>query len=53
VTTIRAETQPVRHELRDEAWDAIVALDREHGQRLYGYALRLGVDASRAADLVQ
>lgn len=39
--------------VRDDAWDAIVALDREHGQRLYGYALRLGVDAGRAADLVQ
>ena len=39
--------------VRDDAWDAIVALDREHGQRLYGYALRLGVDSGRAADLVQ
>ena len=39
--------------MRDDAWDAIVALDREHGQRLYGYALRLGVDSGRAADLVQ
>jgi RNA polymerase sigma factor (sigma-70 family) len=53
VTTIRAEAQPVRQELRDDAWDAIVALDQEHGQRLYGYALRLGVDSGRAADLVQ
>jgi len=60
VTTIRAEAQPVsqtrqahRQDARDDAWDAIVSLDREHGQRLYGYALRLGVDAGRAADLVQ
>jgi RNA polymerase sigma factor (sigma-70 family) len=39
--------------MRDDAWDAIVALDREQGQRLYGYALRLGIDPGRAADLVQ
>ncbi len=39
--------------MRDDAWDAVVALDREYGQRLYGYALRLGVDSGRAADLVQ
>lgn len=38
---------------RDDAWNAIVALDREQGQRLYGYALRLGIDPGRAADLVQ
>ena len=43
----------MRDAMRDDAWDAIVALDREHGQRLYGYALRLGVDSGRAADLVQ
>jgi RNA polymerase sigma-70 factor (ECF subfamily) len=53
VTTIRAEAQPVQDTVRDDAWDAIVALDREHGQKLYGYALRLGIDAGRAADLVQ
>lgn len=40
-------------ELRDDAWEAVVALDLEHGQRLYGYAIRLGVDTGRAADLVQ
>jgi RNA polymerase sigma factor (sigma-70 family) len=39
--------------VQDETWDAIVALDQEHGQRLYGYAIRLGVDAGRAADLIQ
>jgi RNA polymerase sigma factor (sigma-70 family) len=53
VTTFRAEAQAVREPTRDDAWDAIVALDREHGQRFYGYALRLGIDPSRAADLVQ
>jgi RNA polymerase sigma factor (sigma-70 family) len=53
VTTFRAEAQAVREPTRDDAWDAIVALDREQGQRLYGYALRLGVDPGRAADLVQ
>ncbi len=53
MTTIRAEAQLVQDGARDDAWDAIVALDREHGQRLYGYALRLGVDAGRAADVVQ
>ena len=37
----------------DAAWDLVVALERESGQRLYGYALRLGVDSGRAGDLVQ
>jgi RNA polymerase sigma factor (sigma-70 family) len=38
---------------RDDAWDVVVALEQESGQRLYGYALRLGIDTGRAADLVQ
>ena len=38
---------------RDDAWDTVVALERASGQRLYGYALRHGVDAGRAGDLVQ
>lgn len=38
---------------REDAWQAVVALERASGQRLYGYALRLGVDAGRAGDLVQ
>ena len=42
VTIIRAEAHAVLDAVRDDAWDAIVALEREHGQRLYGYALRLG-----------
>jgi RNA polymerase sigma factor (sigma-70 family) len=37
---------------RDDAWDAVVALELESGQRLYGYALRLGVDSAQASDLV-
>jgi RNA polymerase sigma factor (sigma-70 family) len=53
VTTFRAEAQAVREPTRDDAWDAVVAIDREHGQRLYGYALRLGIDAGRASDIVQ
>jgi RNA polymerase sigma-70 factor (ECF subfamily) len=53
VTIIGAEAQAVQDGVRDDAWDAIVTLDREHGQRLYGYALRLGVDSGRAGDLVQ
>lgn len=43
----------MREPARDTAWDAVVELDRDHGQRLYGYALRLGIDPGRAADLVQ
>jgi DNA-directed RNA polymerase specialized sigma24 family protein len=39
--------------MRDDAWDVVVALEQESGQRLYGYALRLGIDSGRAADLVQ
>jgi RNA polymerase sigma-70 factor (ECF subfamily) len=38
---------------RDDAWVAVVALEQESGQRLYGYAIRLGIDSGRAADLVQ
>ena len=37
----------------DETWASVVALERESGQRLYGYARHLGVDEERAADLVQ
>ena len=37
----------------DDAWDLVVAVEQESGQRLYGYALRLGVNSGRAADLVQ
>jgi DNA-directed RNA polymerase specialized sigma24 family protein len=43
----------VREPTPDDAWDGIVAIDREQGQRLYGYTLRLGIDPGRAADLVQ
>jgi RNA polymerase sigma factor (sigma-70 family) len=53
VATYRAETSAVLDATRDDTWDAIVALEQESGQRLYGYALRLGVDRGRAADLVQ
>lgn len=37
----------------DDAWDAIVMIERESGKRAYGHALRLGVDPAGAADLVQ
>ena len=37
----------------DDAWQTVVALEQTSGQRLFGYALRLGVDAGRAGDLVQ
>ena len=37
----------------DDAWQTVVALEQAAGQRLFGYALRLGVDAGRAGDLVQ
>lgn len=53
VTMSRAKAPAVLETTRDAAWDAVVALERESGQRLYGYALRLGVDSGRAADLVQ
>lgn len=37
----------------DDAWQTVVDLEQAAGQRLYGYALRLGVDGGRAGDLVQ
>ena len=49
----RAEAPIVLEVARDDAWQMVVALERASGQRLYGYALRLGVDAGRAGDLVQ
>jgi RNA polymerase sigma factor (sigma-70 family) len=49
----RAKAPAVLETTRDTAWDAVVAVERQSGQRLYGYALRLGVDSGRAADLVQ
>jgi DNA-directed RNA polymerase specialized sigma24 family protein len=39
--------------MRGEAWVTVVTLERGAGQRLFGYALHLGVDPARAADLVQ
>jgi RNA polymerase sigma-70 factor, ECF subfamily len=53
VTIFRAEAPAVLEAARDDAWDLVVALEQESGQRLYGYALRLGIDSGRAADLVQ
>ena len=53
MTIYRAEAPAVLEAMRDDAWDVVVALEQESGQRLYGYALRLGVDSGRAADLVQ
>jgi RNA polymerase sigma-70 factor (ECF subfamily) len=47
------EASIVLEATRDDAWQVVVALERRSGQRLYGYALRLGVDAGRAGDLVQ
>ena len=38
---------------RDDAWQTVVALEQASGQRLYGYAMRLGIDSGRAGDLVQ
>lgn len=49
----RAEAPIVLEATRDDAWQAVVALEQSSGQPLYGYALRLGVDAGRAGDLVQ
>lgn len=53
MTITRAEAPIVLEATGDTAWDAVVAIEQASGQRLYGYALRLGVDAGRAADLVQ
>jgi transposase InsO family protein len=53
VTMFRAEAPAMLEATRDDAWDVVIALEQESGQRLYGYALRLGVDPGRAADLVQ
>jgi RNA polymerase sigma factor (sigma-70 family) len=49
----RAEARTVLEASGDDAWQAVVALEHASGQRLYGYALRLGVDHGRAGDLVQ
>ena len=49
----RAGAPIVLEAARDDAWLAVVALEQASGQRLFGYALRLGVDAGRAGDLVQ
>lgn len=49
----RAEAPIVLEAIGDDAWQTVVALEQAAGQRFYGYALRLGVDAGGAADLVQ
>ena len=37
----------------DSAWQRVVILEQTIGTRLYGYAVHLGADGSRAQDLVQ
>jgi RNA polymerase sigma factor (sigma-70 family) len=37
----------------DRAWQRVVTLEQTIGPRLYGYAVHLGADGSRAQDLVQ
>lgn len=49
----RAEAPTVLEASGDDAWQAVVALEHASGQRLYSYAIRLGVDHGRAGDLVQ
>lgn len=39
--------------IADPAWAAVVDLERQAGQRLFGYATHLGVDHALAADMVQ
>jgi RNA polymerase sigma-70 factor (ECF subfamily) len=51
--TIPTAEAPTIEGARDEAWALVVALERQSGQRLYGYARHLGVDGARSADLVQ
>jgi RNA polymerase sigma factor (sigma-70 family) len=53
VTVIRAESQPLQGSSAERAWAGVVALEREVGQQLLGYAIHLGVDHGRAPDLVQ
>jgi RNA polymerase sigma-70 factor (ECF subfamily) len=53
VTTSKPEVFAVREAARDDAWDAVVALEQRCGQRLYGYALRRGVGTGLAGDIVQ
>jgi RNA polymerase sigma factor (sigma-70 family) len=51
--TGRAQTRPATETLRSLAWDAVVAIELEAGQRLFGYARRSGIDDDRAGDIVQ
>jgi RNA polymerase sigma factor (sigma-70 family) len=53
MTISRAGAATATGASRDDSWASVVALEREAGQRLYGYAMHLGVDGARAADLVQ
>jgi RNA polymerase sigma factor (sigma-70 family) len=53
MTFHQAQAAMVPEATRDDAWASVVALERASGQRLYGYALRLGIDRARSSDLVQ
>ena len=44
---------PLAETARAAAWTQVVDVEREAGQRLFGYAVHMGVDRTRAADLVQ
>ena len=50
---VRAESQTVPEARAELAWQGVIALEREAGQRLFGYAVHMGIDHARAADLVQ
>lgn len=53
MTVSSLDGESVLERTRDGTWDAVIDVERGSGQRLLGYAIRLGVDPARAADLVQ
>jgi len=53
VNVTKARVDMAFEGVHDAAWSQVVALERHAGQRLFGYAVHMGVDRARAADLVQ
>ena len=53
MTVTGAQAQTAHEDVDPGTWSDVIALERDAGQRLFGYAVHMGVDRARAADLVQ
>ncbi len=53
IDTVTGRGQQSVDDVRPSAAALVIAVEREHGQALFGFACRLGIDRATAADVVQ